>query len=82
MNEQYIKNVVEAGLLAAGRSLRLEELAALFGETDRPGTAAIRQCLGVLEQEYAARALELKETASGVRIQVRTHCLPPADHPG
>jgi segregation and condensation protein B len=71
MNEQYIKNVVEAGLLAAGRSLGLEELAALFGEADRPGTAAIRASLVALEQEYAARALELKETASGVRIQVR-----------
>jgi segregation and condensation protein B len=71
MNEQYIRNVVEAGLLAAGRSLRLEELAALFGEAERPGTAAIRASLAQLEQEYAARALELKETASGVRIQVR-----------
>ena len=71
MNEQYIKNVVEAGLLAAGRALGLDELAALFGDTDRPGPAAIRACLAELEQEYAPRALELKETASGVRIQVR-----------
>jgi segregation and condensation protein B len=71
MNEQYIKNVVEAGLLAAGRALALDELAALFGDTDRPGTTAIRAGLAALEQEYSARALELKETASGVRIQVR-----------
>jgi segregation and condensation protein B len=71
MNEQYIKNVVEAGLLAAGRSLGLEELAALFGESERPGTAAIRSSLAALEADYAGRGLELKETASGVRIQVR-----------
>jgi segregation and condensation protein B len=71
MNEQYIRNVVEAGLLAAGRSLGLDELAALFGEAERPGTAAIRASLEQLGQEYAGRALELKETASGVRIQVR-----------
>ena len=71
MDEQYIRNVVEAGLLAAGRTLGLEDLAALFGETERPGAAAIRACLASLEQEYATRALELKETASGVRIQVR-----------
>ena len=71
MNEQYIKNVVEAGLLAAGRALGLDELAALFGDSERPSSAAIRAGLGALEQEYAARALELKETASGVRIQVR-----------
>ena len=54
-----------------GRSLRLEELAALFGEAERPGTAAIRASLAQLEQEYATRGLELRETASGVRIQVR-----------
>jgi segregation and condensation protein B len=71
MDEHYIKNVVEAGLLAAGRSLGLEELAALFGENERPGTASIRASLAALESDYAARALELKETASGVRIQVR-----------
>jgi len=71
MNEQYIRNVVEAGLLAAGRSLTHEELAALFGETERPGAAAIRAALAQLDQEYASRGLELKETASGVRIQVR-----------
>ena len=71
MNEQYVKNVVEAGLLAAGRSLGLDELAALFGENNRPGAAAVRASLAALSQDYASRALELKETASGVRIQVR-----------
>ena len=71
MNEQYIKNVVEAGLLAAGRSLPLDELAQLFGDSERPGTTALRAALAALEQDYASRALELKETASGVRIQVR-----------
>ena len=76
MNEQYIKNVVEAGLLAAGRALALDELAALFGEAERPGAAAIRASLASLEQEYAVRALELKETASGVRIQVRREFAP------
>ena len=71
MNEQYVRNVVEAGLLAAGKPLGLDELAALFGEADAPGTAAIRAALEALEADYAGRALELKETASGVRIQVR-----------
>jgi len=71
MDEQYLKNVIEAGLLAAGRPLGLDELAALFGEGERPGSAAIGACLAALEQDYASRALELKQTASGVRIQVR-----------
>ncbi len=71
MDETYLKNVIEAGLLAAGRALGLDELAALFGEAERPAATAIRASLAALEQDYATRALELKETASGVRIQVR-----------
>ena len=71
MDEQYVRNVIEAGLLAAGRALGLDELAALFAESERPPPSAIRAGLSALEREYATRALELKETASGVRIQVR-----------
>jgi segregation and condensation protein B len=71
MDEQYVRNVIEAGLLAAGRALGLEELGALFGDNERPPPAALRAGLAALERDYAGRALELKETASGVRIQVR-----------
>lgn len=71
MNEQYVRNVIEAGLLAAGRSLTLEELAQLFTEGERPAAAGVRAALDALEQDYAGRALELRETASGIRIQVK-----------
>jgi segregation and condensation protein B len=71
MNESYIKNVVEAAMLAAGRPLQVAELAELFDELSRPETAAIRAALASLEQDYAGRGIELKETATGFRIQVR-----------
>jgi len=71
MNEQYVKSVIEAGLLAAGRSLGLDELAQLFADNDRPPSGEMRAALATLEQDYAGRAMELRETASGVRIQVR-----------
>ena len=71
MSEQYIKSVVEAGLLAAGRSLGLDDLAQLFSDGERPPSAAIRAALVALEQDYTGRAIELRETASGVRVQVR-----------
>lgn len=71
MDERYVRNVIEAGLLASGRALGLDELAALFAEGERPPPSVIRAGLDALEREYAGRALELKETASGVRIQVR-----------
>ena len=71
MNESYIKNVVEAAMLAAGRPLQVAELAQLFDETRRPEVPAIRAALASLEADYTGRGIEVKETATGFRIQVR-----------
>ena len=71
MNESYIRNVIEAALLAAGGPVPLAELARLFDDAVRPGTQALRQVLECLAAEYDGRGIELKETASGFRIQVR-----------
>ncbi|HVN44110.1 MAG TPA: SMC-Scp complex subunit ScpB [Steroidobacteraceae bacterium] len=71
MNECYIRNVIEAALLAAGGAVPLAELIRLFDEGARPGTQAVRAALESLAAEYAGRGIELKETASGFRIQVR-----------
>jgi segregation and condensation protein B len=71
MIQQYIKNVIEAALLAAGRSLNYEELGQLFDEKERPETVALREAVRALDEDYAGRAMELRETASGLRIQVR-----------
>src|SRR5262245_54685201 len=71
MNESFIKNVVEAAMLAAGRPLQVAELAELFDELTRPAVPAIREALASLEQDYVGRGIEVKETATGFRIQVR-----------
>ncbi len=71
MNEQYVKNVIEAALLAAGRPLSLDELAALFDERDGSAVEGVRGALAALRAEYEARGLELVEVASGFRIQIR-----------
>ena len=71
MSEQYNRNVIEAGLLAAGKSLTLAELAQLFDENARPAAAEVRAALEQLAAEYAGRSFELRETASGFRLQVR-----------
>jgi len=77
MNESYIRNVVEAALLAAGRALQLPELTQLFDEHARPPAEAIRAALKALADEYASRGIEIKETAVGFRIQVRRELAPP-----
>jgi segregation and condensation protein B len=71
MNEFYTRNVLEAALLAAGKPLQIAELGQLFDENTRPKVDDIRATLDALAAEYSNRALEVKETAAGFRIQVR-----------
>src|SRR5690348_4805438 len=71
MNEHYLRNVIEAALLAAGRPLQQAELIQLFDENARPSGEQLRAAIDALAAEYAERGIELKETAGGVRIQVR-----------
>ncbi len=71
MNHQYVKNVVEAALLAAGRPLTLEELMSVFDERDGSIADEVKGAIATLTQEYETRGLELLEVASGFRIQIR-----------
>jgi segregation and condensation protein B len=71
MNESYIRNVVEAALLAAGQPLPVAELARLFEEGARPSTQQLQAALEALAAEYQGRGIELKHTAGGYRIVVR-----------
>ena len=71
MDNHYVKNVVEAALLAAERPLEVELLRDLFEEYERPPAEEIRAALAELANDYADRAVELVEVASGWRAQVR-----------
>jgi segregation and condensation protein B len=71
MTEADIQNVIEAALLAAGRPLSVVELRELFDEFDRPELAQIDAGVAALAEHYTDRGVELKEVASGWRIQVR-----------
>ena len=71
MSDDYIRNICEAALLAAGRNLTASELVELFDSPDRPTTDQIREALREIAQAYEGRSIELTETASGFRMQVR-----------
>jgi segregation and condensation protein B len=71
MNDQYVKNVIEAALLAAGRPLAMDELVSVFDERDGSNAEEIRGAIAALKAEYETRGLELLEVASGYRIQIR-----------
>ena len=72
MDNEQLKYIVEAALLAAGRPLDLNQLQGLFGEESPPGKDELRTAIATLQQDYANRGIALQEVASGFRIQVRT----------
>jgi segregation and condensation protein B len=71
MSAEEIRNIVEAALLAAGKSLTVSELTELFDQQDRPEPAAVRSALASLGEACDGRPIELKETGAGWRLQVR-----------
>jgi segregation and condensation protein B len=71
-----LRNIIEGALLAAGRPLSMDELLALFPDDERPDRGEMRKALDVLKAEFEGRGIELKEVASGYRIQVRKELAP------
>lgn len=72
MDETEIKHVVEAALLAAGRPLTLDRLGELFAaKGSAPDKATLKRALEALQADYERRGIELKEVASGWRVQIK-----------
>jgi segregation and condensation protein B len=72
MDETELKHVVEAALLAAGRPLTLERLQEIFAaKGGGPDRAALKRALESLAKDYEGRGIEVKEVATGYRVQVR-----------
>jgi segregation and condensation protein B len=71
LSETQIKHVVEAALLAANEPLSMNQLSSLFEESPGPGQTEISKALESLSEECSDRGIELREVASGFRLQVR-----------
>jgi len=71
-----LAGLLEAFLLAAGKPLSLERLAELFEEAERPSSEQLRAALAVLAKSCQGRAVELKQVASGYRMQIRERYAP------
>lgn len=71
-HEPALKHVIEAALLVAGRPLDIDALLGLFDENERPERAQVREALAELEADLADRGIEIKQTASGYRVQVKS----------
>ena len=71
MSDSYLKNVVEAALLAAARPVSVSELLQIFEEQSRPTAKEMRAILESLTADYQGRGVTIRETANGFRFQVR-----------
>ena len=71
-----LASLLEALLLASGKPMSMERMAELFDEAERPAPALLRKALEVLEKSCKGRAFELKQVASGYRLQVRERFSP------
>ena len=71
MDQDLIRRVVEAALLAAPHPLTLSQLAALFHEDELPPPGSLEQAIADLRAGSENRGVELVEVASGFRFQVK-----------
>jgi segregation and condensation protein B len=76
MDIDHLKRIVEGALLAAGAPLSLNQLNSLFAAEEQPGHGPLREALAALDADLQGRAVELKEVASGYRLQIRADLMP------
>ncbi|MGN8275367.1 SMC-Scp complex subunit ScpB [Pseudomonas sp. SMN5] len=68
--------LLEAFLLASGKPQSMDRLFELFEEGERPEPAVFKKALALLGKSCEGRAFELKEVASGYRLQIREKFAP------
>ena len=71
MSDHPLSNAIEAVLLAAGRPVTVEQILELFDEHERPPAEDVVAAIASLSERYADSGVELREVASGWRVQVR-----------
>ncbi|MFZ0219697.1 MAG: SMC-Scp complex subunit ScpB [Candidatus Aquirickettsiella sp.] len=69
MENQTLKSICEAAILAAGEPVSVKRLQDLFVEEERPSTAMLKKVLLQLTEDYQDRGIQLKQLASGYCFQ-------------
>jgi segregation and condensation protein B len=72
MESKKLKPILEALFAASDKPLSLSFIFDLFaGDIEQPGKDDIRQAINELMAQYQAGGMELKQVASGFRLQVK-----------
>ena len=73
MNQDKIKCIIEAALMVSDTPLTVAQIEALFAkDMEIVDRELIKAALEVLQEDYRDRGIELKEVASGYRVQVKS----------
>ena len=68
MDSDQLRKIIEGALLAAGRSLDIAQIEALFDTFQIPPRDQITAALEEIDADCAGRGFELKQTGSGYRF--------------
>jgi len=71
MNEQELKNILQAVIMASSTPMDIDKLIVVFPEHAQPERDEIRNALQLIEEDCKDRSFELKQVSSGYRFQVR-----------
>ncbi len=67
-----IKNIIEVALLSAGKPLSMDDLNNILEDEQVSGKSELKKIIDELKIEYDAKGLEIKEVATGFRIQLKS----------
>ena len=70
--DMEIKRIVEAILFAANKPMTVKQVQQVFPELEQPELLDIQAALEAIAEDYASRAIELRQVASGYRFQVKS----------
>lgn len=71
MDNNLLKNIIEALLLSTNEPLTAERLLETFDEWQRPSKEHLETLINELKEEYSSRSFELIHVATGFSIQTK-----------
>lgn len=71
MTPEKMQNIIEAALMVAGQPLNVNTIQKMFAREERPEKEDITAALDNLKARYEDSGIELRQVASGYRLQAR-----------
>lgn len=70
LDETNLKRIIEAAIMASDQPMSMEQLKKMIDSENPPNTESMQAILNEIKADYEGRGFELKEVATGFRIQI------------